>query len=184
MPAIEPIILRTERLTLRVPESGDREAIFAMRSHPDVTRYTSGTPWQSMDEADAWLARSQAGRESGHALELVIEAAAGAPVIGSCVVFAIHEASRRGELGYSLHRDHWGKGYVTEATRALIAHAFDALDLRRLEADIDPANVASERVLRRLGFVHEGRLRERWEVAGVVSDSDIFGLLRHEWQPT
>jgi [ribosomal protein S5]-alanine N-acetyltransferase len=183
MPAIEPVTLRTERLTLRVPEARDRAAIYAMRSHPDVCRYASGVPWQSMDEADAWLARSRTGRENGHGLELVIEREPGAPVIGSCAVFAIHEGSRRGELGYSLHRDHWGHGYATEATRALIAHAFDAdgLDLRRLEADIDPANEASERVLRRLGFSHEGRLRERWDVAGVISDSDLFGLLRREW---
>ena len=69
--------------------------------------------------------------------------------------------------------------------RAVIGYAFDArgLDLGRIEADLDPHNQASARLLERLGFAREGLLRERWTVAGVTTDSLIMGLLRREWRP-
>ncbi len=69
-----------------------------------------------------------------------------------------------------------------EAAHRLIQHAFDSLNLRRLEADIDPRNHASAKLLERLGFVREGVLRERWLVGDEVSDSVIYGLLRSDFQ--
>ena len=69
-----------------------------------------------------------------------------------------------------------------EALQALLGFAFTDLDLHRLEADIDPRNGASAAALVRLGFREEGLLRERWIVAGEVSDSQLYGLLRREWQ--
>jgi len=68
-----------------------------------------------------------------------------------------------------------------EALPALIGHAFGAMDLNRLEADIDPRNAPSASVLERLGFRREGLLRERWIVNGEKSDSAIYGLLRGQW---
>jgi RimJ/RimL family protein N-acetyltransferase len=68
-----------------------------------------------------------------------------------------------------------------EALTALLEFAFGDLDLNRVEADIDPRNVASARSLERLGFHKEGHLRERWIVDGEVSDSSLYGLLRSEW---
>ena len=78
--------------------------------------------------------------------------------------------------------EHWARGYVSEALPALIDHAFGPLELNRLEADIDPDNAASKRVLERHGFVPEGVLRERWIVRGKPSDSAMYGLLAREWR--
>jgi RimJ/RimL family protein N-acetyltransferase len=64
----------------------------------------------------------------------------------------------------------------------LLAYAFDELDLRRIEADVDPRNAASIRTLERLGFRREGYLRERWRVNGEVQDALFYGLLRREWR--
>jgi [ribosomal protein S5]-alanine N-acetyltransferase len=69
---------------------------------------------------------------------------------------------------------------MTEAASAPIEHAFGALNMRRIEADIDPRNVASARLLERLGFVREGLLRERWLVGEEVSDSLLYGLLERD----
>ena len=68
------------------------------------------------------------------------------------------------------------------ALQALLRYAFQTLDLNRLEADIDPRNVASARTLERLGFQKEGYLRERWIVNDEISDTCLYGLLRREWQ--
>ncbi len=91
-------------------------------------------------------------------------------------------SNRRTELGFSLRRASWGKGFAGEAARLGIEFAFEQLDLRRVEADVDPRNRASVRLLERLGFAREGLLRERWEVGGQLQDSLLLGLLRREWR--
>ena len=89
----------------------------------------------------------------------------------------------RASLGYCLFQAAWGSGYATEAAHALLRWAFDALDLNRVQAEADTRNLASARVLEKLGFVREGTLREDCIVDGDVSDSWVFGLLRRDWQP-
>jgi RimJ/RimL family protein N-acetyltransferase len=71
-----------------------------------------------------------------------------------------------------------------EALKGVVDYAFNVLDLNRIEADIDPRNGSSARSLQRLGFTQEGLLRERWIVGLEVSDSAIYGLLRHDWPRT
>ena len=70
---------------------------------------------------------------------------------------------------------------MTEALNEFIHYAFSELKLNRLEADIDPDNKASAQLLVKLGFNLEGRLKQRWIVNGVVSDSEIYGLIRSEY---
>jgi RimJ/RimL family protein N-acetyltransferase len=69
-----------------------------------------------------------------------------------------------------------------EALLALLNHGFTDWGLNRVEADIDPRNLGSARVLERLGFRREGLLRQRWIVGDEVSDSAWYGLLRSEWR--
>ncbi len=76
----------------------------------------------------------------------------------------------------------WGQGYMNEALSGLIDYAFAELNLNRIEADIDPRNESSRRVLERLKFVREGYLRERWIVGEEVSDTALYGLLQREWK--
>src|SRR4030095_15429240 len=102
--------------------------------------------------------------------------------IGNATLHHFHEASRRAEIGYAPLGPFWGQGSMHEALQALLAYAFERLDLNRLEADIDPRNAASARSLERLGFRKEGHLRERWIVNGEVSDTGFYGLLRSEWR--
>ena len=103
-------------------------------------------------------------------------------VIGTCTLFRIERQHRRGELGYIVRRDLWGRGLANEALTAIVNHAFGPLGLHRLEADIDPRNAGSIRSVERLGFKLEGRLRERFFVAGEIQDSLIYGLLAQDWK--
>ena len=103
-------------------------------------------------------------------------------VIGTLTLHRLDWSSRRAELGFALARSCWGQGYMTEGATLALDHAFGALELRRLEADVDPRNETSLRLLERLGFTREGLARERWEVAGEVQDSLLLGLLAREWR--
>ena len=182
MIAIEEFFLPAARVKLRRFTESDATALFGMYSHPEVMRYWSRPAMTDTGEAAALVQQILADYETGANLPLVIERASDRAFVGSCTLHHIHEASRRAEIGYSLARPHWGRGYMHEALRALVSHAFERLDLNRLEADIHPRNISSAKSLERLGFVKEGHLRERWIVNGEVSDTWLYGLLRSDWR--
>ncbi len=103
--------------------------------------------------------------------------------IGWCGLTSWNPDFRSASLGYVFDAAAWGRGYATETAHAVLRWAFDTLDLNRVQAEADTRNVASARVLEKLGFVREGTLREDCVVNGDVSDSWVFGLLRREWHP-
>ncbi len=182
MPALEAVTLTTPRLILRPLTEADVPALFTIFSHPEVMRYWSYPALSDIAQAQEMLQRIQASYREGSAVRLGIERRCDGVVVGTCALFNFHAASRRAEIGYALAREAWGAGVMHEALTALVTHAFTALALHRLEADIDPRNTASARTLERLGFQKEGHLRERWIVDGEISDTAWYGLLRREWE--
>lgn len=175
------LALDTPRLHLRPLVPGDAGALFALYGDPDFMRFWSSSPWTSLEQARALIERDQRELAAGEHLRLAIVPRAGGALLGTCSLFGWHAPSRRAEIGYGIAPAHWRRGYMHEAVCALIGFAFGELGLNRLEADIDPRNVASARALEKLGFVREGLLRERWIVAGEVSDSALYGLLARDW---
>jgi ribosomal-protein-alanine N-acetyltransferase len=182
MPPFEPIPLATERLALRPLGRADADALFAVFSDPEVMRYWSSPPWTAIEQAGKYIAAAQEGLANGASLRLGIEVAATGQLVGQAALYSFDQQNRRCDVGYALGRAHWGKGYLGEALAALLDHGFGALDLNRVEADIDPRNAASARALERLGFRHEGLMRERWIVAGEICDTAFYGLLRRDWE--
>lgn len=182
MPGLDAPTLDTARLRLRPLLDTDTSALFEFFCDPRVMRYWSTPPWTGIEQAEAFVARSDAMLRDGSALRLGIERKADARLIGQCTLFDLSASNRRAEVGYSMHAAAWGRGFMHEALSALLEHGFGPLGLHRVEADIDPRNAASARSLERLGFVREGLLRERWIVAGEVSDSALYGLLAREWR--
>jgi RimJ/RimL family protein N-acetyltransferase len=89
--------------------------------------------------------------------------------------------NRHAEVGFALARRAWGRGLMKEGLNQAIALSFGPLGLRRLEADVDPRNEASLRLLESLGFRREGLMRERWNTGGELQDGVLLGLLAREW---
>ena len=85
------------------------------------------------------------------------------------------------ELGYWLGVEVWGRGLATAAVKAMTSYAFATLAIRRLYATPFSSNPASARVLEKLGYRHEGRLRGHVFKAGRILDLDVYGVLREEW---
>ncbi len=174
--------ITTERLWLRPLAADDGAALFAMMSDRETMRYWSSPPWTAVSQAEEFLSKAQARLPSETEVLFGIETLLTGELVGTCTLFAIISESRRAEIGYLLDRRLWGQGFMREAATALLSFGFGALGLHRVEADIDPRNVNSARMLERLGFVREGLLRERWIVSGEISDSAIYGLLASEWR--
>lgn len=193
MPALADLVIDTARLRLRPVAPIDAPELFEVFSDPVVMRYWSTPPWTSLEQAEAMVRDEQAGAAEGGSVRLAVllrgadgdgvpVAGEGTP-IGTVSLFRLDRSNRRAELGYALRRSAWGQGYAAEALSGVIDQAFGPLDLNRLEADVDPRNDASARLLQRLGFRCEGLLRQRWIVAGEICDSACYGLLRSEWPP-
>jgi [ribosomal protein S5]-alanine N-acetyltransferase len=182
MQPFDTLTLDTARLHLRPLAPADAAALYRLHADPVVMRYWSSPPWTDPARADEVIAGDKVELARGEHLRLALVRRQDNALVGTCSLFAFHAASRRAELGYALAREAWGRGLMAEALDALVAWAFDALNLHRLEADIDPRNTASAKSLARLGFVLEGRMRERWIVSGEVSDAAVYGLLRSEWR--
>ena len=175
-------ILHTERLTLRWFESADAKALFAIFADPAVVRYWSSPEWTDTSHAHKMIDESIAGYTSGDGLRFAVVLTSTEELVGQVNLGHMFHSNRRCEVGYAMARAHWGKGYITEALEAAIDYAFGPLKLNRIEADIDPRNDASEKVLLRLGFKKEGFMPERWIVKGEVSDTAFYGLLKRDWE--
>jgi RimJ/RimL family protein N-acetyltransferase len=174
--------ITTARLRLRPMVDADAAALFALFREPEVARYWSSPAMTDEAQAHTLIREIREEFAGGTLLEWAVERSDEPGLIGTCTLAHLDRDNRRAEIGYALHPAMQGRGYMREALDALVAHAFDDLGLHRLEADVDPRNTPSLRALERLGFVVEGRLRDRWQVTGEVQDSLILGLLAPEWR--
>jgi RimJ/RimL family protein N-acetyltransferase len=175
-PALLPV-LETARLRLRALQPGDAEALHPTLSDPKSMTWWSHPPLESLADTRAHLERNAtapgwrtwvfAPWEGGAALGFV---SVGEKRNGPC------------ELGYLIAPECRGSGLAREAVSGVLDHLFGMEGRRRVFADTDPDNMASRRLLERLGFTLEGRLRAEWETHIGVRDSLIYGLLREEWQ--
>lgn len=184
--AAELPTLDTARLRLRPLRASDAAGILAVFGDAAVVRYWNRPRFESRGDATAYLDRLQGlfERREAYTWAIAHRASPSTPdaLVGTCVLFKLDAANGRAEIGYALARRLWGQGLAHETLHALIGLAFDGFGLRRLEADTDPRNAASCALLASLGFTLEGRMRERWRVAGEPSDSACYGLLAREWQ--
>ena len=169
------------RVRLRQLAEADVETLFAIFSDEEMMRYWSSKPMKDRSEAEALVARVGRLFADKSAFQWGVERKEDNRLLGTCTIFHIHPNNRCGELGYALKSEHWKKGYMGEALKGLLDYAFGPMNMRRLEADVDPRNAASLAILGKLGFQREGLLRERWDVDGDIQDSIFLGLLNREW---
>ncbi|MDU5145868.1 MAG: GNAT family protein [Paenibacillus dendritiformis] len=173
--------LLTERLLLRAMEERDCRDLFDLYSLEEVVRYTPLEPFRSMqDVIREWNWHQEIFAEQS-GLRWVIEDKSSAKVIGTCGFLQYEKTHRRIELGYDLAPPYWGRGVMTEAARRVLSFGFRDMGVNRIEAKIDPENIASERLLLRLGFQKEGVMRQHEFEKGRYVDIAVFSLLRSEY---
>lgn len=175
--------LQGRGLALRWIEAGDSEAIFSILGDPEVCKLLDGRPMAEPHEADEYIQGVWRDFERRLIFRWGICDAETDELLGTCSLYYLNYEHRRAEVGIMLARRAWGRGFASEALRVLIGFAFDALDLHRIEADIDPANAPSLALFERQGFKREGILRERWHLPTRIHDTILLGLLRREWHP-
>ncbi|WP_030527717.1 GNAT family N-acetyltransferase [Phycicoccus jejuensis] len=175
--------LETARLRLRPFRPEDADALFTLMSDHVVLRYWDAPPWRDRERAPAFVRACERVAENGSGARLVVERRSDGSFVGWCALAQYDAGYRSAVITYVLRQDAWGQGLATEAGSALLDWAFATLDLNRVQGEADTRNPASRRVLERLGFVHEGTLREDCVVDGEVSDTWVLGLLRRDRRP-
>jgi len=153
---------RTERLLLRPAWEEDADALFRAIADERIVRNLATAPWPYLPEhAAAWVA---AERPAQRATALIFVRTQSVPLLVGAI--GIHDTADGGvELGYWISRPHWGRGYATEAGRAMLVFARESLRLERLVAGHFLDNPASGSVLRKLGFKPTGIIAMRHSVA-------------------
>ncbi|MGC2192294.1 MAG: GNAT family protein [Candidatus Dormiibacterota bacterium] len=178
--------IETPRLLLRPLVAGDLADVFAYRSRADVVRYLYEEPATEakLTEELARKSTKVSIEREGDGLCLAVVPRASGRVVGDVVLSWTSEAHQQGEIGFVLHPDHQGLGYAHEASSVLLTLGFDELGLHRIVGRLDARNLASARLLQRLGMRCEAHLVENEYVKGEWTDEAVYALLASEWRAT
>jgi RimJ/RimL family protein N-acetyltransferase len=176
--------LETERLVLRPLRADDLRALYAMHSDEDVVRwlYNEVRTEQEVRELLERKMAMMAFTEEGQWLSSAITLRESGEVVGDLSLHWVSEAHRCGEVGFIMAPAHHGRGYATEAARALLPFAFETMGLHRLIGRTEARNAGSARVLEKLGMRLEAHLVENEWVKGEWQSELVYALLDREWR--
>lgn len=179
MPVMEPVTLRTERLSLRPLERRDVDAVLRACQDPDIGRWTPlPDPYRRTDAENFVLYADPAGWRDDTMYNFGVFTREGALVGSTALVrLALGGPERQAELGYWTAAEHRRRGYAAEAGRAVADWAFTALGVERLEWCAQVGNAGSREVALRIGFAMEGVQRSRIVHRGVRRDAWVAALL-------
>ena len=171
--------LTSERLNLRqIDKNKDLDAIFQIRSNPEVLKYLDRDPPNGEAEIIDFISRINNGFVAGENVSWGITLKGDDRLIGDFGFWRIIKEHHRAEIGYTLHPDFWGKGIMDEVMKAALPFAFDVMNLHSIEANINPNNKRSKGLLLKNGFVKEAYFRENFYENGVFLDSEIYSLIK------
>jgi ribosomal-protein-alanine N-acetyltransferase len=171
--------LETKRLVLRRLQGTDSDALYSILGDEEVTRYYDDATFTQVSQANEQIEAWENGFLHRRCIRWGITRKEDGVLIGTCGYYGIHPWHLRASIGYELGRQFWRQGLMTEALNAIIDLGFKAMNLNRIDALVMPDNIASIRLLEKIGFKNEGLLREyeNWGDKG-FTDLYILSLLR------
>jgi RimJ/RimL family protein N-acetyltransferase len=181
MPLTLPI--RTERLLLRPFVDGDFDALQDLYGRPEVVRWLYWEPLttEGIRELLDRIKPMTGFGDQADALRLAITLLDLDAAIGDVSIRRLSREHAQGEIGFTLLPAHWGHGYATEASLALMRYGFEDQGLHRIVGRAELRNDASARVLERLGMRREADLHENEWVKGEWQSELVYAVLDREW---
>jgi aminoglycoside 6'-N-acetyltransferase len=176
--------LETDRLILRSFQDEDLQPFVAYRSDPEVARYQGWEAPYSPAKAAKFIEELKQTRpgQPGEWCQIAITLKTTGQMIGDCAFHVLAEDPQQAEIGFTLARAYQGQGYATEAVIRLLAYLFDDLKLHRVRAFCDAENLASARLLERVGLRREGHLIENLWFKGRWASEYSYAILNWEWK--
>jgi len=176
LPDVETKRLRLRKLTLE-----DAEDVFHYGSNEEVARSVTWYPYKTVDDAEEFIRQVLAFYEAGRPAPWAMELNSSGQVIGTVGFGNVKERHSSAEIAYACSHDFWGKGYTTEAVQEVIRIGFEELDLIRIFAKCLPENVASERVMQKVGMMYEGTERKSAYIKGRNRDLKVYAILHEDY---
>ena len=174
--------ITTNRLILRNMRMSDAKDIYEYSCDPEVARHVLWEAHQNIHQTKAYIRYVLRQYRMGSPSSFCMELKETGKVIGTIGFMWISNENRSAEVGYSLSRAHWNKGYMTEALAAVLRFGFEDLNLNRIEAQYECDNPASGRVMEHVGMHKEGTLKERLYNKSRFVDVELYAILREEWR--
>ena len=184
MRAPEFPVLTTDRLKLDELKAHDQQAIFALFSDPEVTAHYDVETFQKPAEAERLIDYFSSSFTNNTGIRWAIRKRGEDKLIGTCGLNNWNQYDASVTLGYDLIPEHWGKGYASEAVKAVIAFVFSIrfpIKVNRIESIILPSNAASIALTEKMGFQLEGVLRDKSYWDGEFHDMKLFSLLKRDY---
>jgi RimJ/RimL family protein N-acetyltransferase len=179
-----PFVLQTDRLLIRSFQDSDLEAFITYRSDPAIARYQGWEAPYSRETATAFVQEMKQKEPGtpGEWCQLAIELKAGGEMIGDCAFHILAEDPRQAEIAFTLSQGYQSRGYATEAVTRLLDYLFGEVGMHRVRAICDVENLASVRLLERVGMRREAHLIENVWFKGAWGSEYWYGLLKREWE--
>jgi RimJ/RimL family protein N-acetyltransferase len=171
------MILETERLSLAPLTLEDAPLVYPFMSDPEVMAHWDRAAIEDPDEVAATVAAQVAEMDERRAMYWGMRQTKTGWFVGYCELVDLDWRHYRGELGFIITRDAWGRGYATEAAAALLAYCASSLGLKRMIARTHVGDGRAEKVLLKLGFEQEGYLKGHVDRDGERRDCRLYGLL-------
>jgi ribosomal-protein-alanine N-acetyltransferase len=170
-------VLSTEHLLLRKISEHDANQIFFLRSDKGVLRYLDRDPITSVDDALQWIRMTDAGVRGNEFIAWAMSLKDDKELIGTISFWNIQKEHYRSEIGYALHPMYQRKGLMQEAMTVVLHYGFKTMKLHSVEANVNPHNASSIKLLERNNFVREAYHRENYFYNGKFLDSVIYSLI-------
>ncbi|MEO8666575.1 MAG: GNAT family N-acetyltransferase [Ignavibacteria bacterium] len=170
-------VIETERLKLREITTDDRNEIFEIYSSEEAMKYFGKIPYKKIEEADERIMITQKAFKEKEGIRWGITLKPSGKLIGSAGIWRIDNIHFRGEVGYELSPQHWRKGIMYEALLPILSFGFEKINLHTIEANTDPENTSSRKLLHKLGFEQEGYFKENFYFDGKFLDTVSYSLI-------
>ena len=174
--------IETDRLLLCQISKSQAVPLLRLRSENAVMRHIERPRAQTLEEVYQFIAGIEEihAKEEGFTWTICLKE--DKTFVGNIGFFRLKKDIYRGELGYSMLPEFWGQGIMSEAIQAALDFGFNQIGFNSIEADINPANEASAKILLRNGFLKEGYIRENVYWNGEFLDTEMYSLLHSDWK--
>jgi [ribosomal protein S5]-alanine N-acetyltransferase len=175
-------ILETERLILRQMQITDVPKFFTIRSDAEAMKYLDKPLAKTLDEAMDLYLKMESGIQTNQDITWAIQYKEDPTMLGYIGFWRNDLENHRGEVGYALHPKYFKKGIGTEALKVVLSYGFNTIHFHSIEANTNPNNVVSQKLLEKFGFVQEAYFKENYYFDGKFLDSSIYSLLASNWK--
>jgi [ribosomal protein S5]-alanine N-acetyltransferase len=171
-------VLQTKRLQLRQFVLADAQAFFELLTHEKYQRFLDRSQPLDIEEVRTKIQTKLTEFDNNEAISWVLSPIKSDAFLGTISFWRIDKAHFRAEIGYGIHPYFQQQGYMSEAIDAVVNYGFEQMNIHSIEANVNPANIASCRLLEKHGFIQEAYFRENFYFNGKFLDSVIYSLVK------